>query len=944
MFRFMPNKHISSTENTSTSRHPRYSSHFPNNYNVSLLREGHALLFHTFMKLVMVVFLFAITVQAQGADDHDVLFDFAIKSQKLAKSLNEFSNETEVLILFPYDLVEHKRSSEVKGRYTVDKALELMLVNTGLKGGRTSKGVLTILTSDSTVVSYNLKEKNSSKKKTIWSGLTSSLFGKKSKKTSGQALKDGKLSSSLIEEIVVTAQKRSQSIQDVGISITAFTGSQLDDANLSNAGDVVNATPGAIARRHFPSRGLTTNLFFRGVGQTGFADGDESPIAAFVDEFYLIATSQVDFATYDVERVEVLKGPQGTVFGRNATGGAIQSVTRKPAEEFSGEIKVGAASFGGELVEGYFNVPLSDKSAFRFSGVSDRHDPLLKNLFEGQPDILDQDFRSGRFQFRYQPNDRLNVNLKYEAGRTEGRIVGDQAIIFAGTAEGDILQIEENGAGFNPSSEGVDGGDITSEDSLNFGSNEIDHILARIDYEGENFTFTSISGYLDQGLLIFEDCDGTPNPTCGFSPDVNSKHFTQEFRLSGQQDRFNWIAGLFYLEQEAINDLVLPTFLTRPEGANALPSLEVADIDWKLDVRSLALFGQVEYVISDSLTLVSGARVGSDKKSFEQTLFNHIVNLPAQAIGFSQREFFRPQDFFPGNVTDSDAGQIFTREAVGDLTVQDDTSFGGKLQLDFRPNDSVLFYGSFRRGVKAAGFNNGLTGAINNDNIELFPYEEEILHAFEVGWKYKFQGAVAGRFNGAVYYYDYQDYQATSYIEVGNLISNNDAKVSGGEVELQISPTDGWFIGLGAAFIFDSEVEGITRQGFLAPGNVSDSTSLFTADRELPEAPDLSLNALIRYEWKVISGSWGAQVNGNYTGQRFDSSLNQTSLQLDAYTEINSSLKYKSQNGISIKAWVTNLTDERVATNELAAPTLDFLGQLNFNERRRYGITVGYEF
>lgn len=750
--------------------------------------------------------------------------------------------------------------------------------------------------------------------------------------------------SSFLEEIVVTAQKRSQSIQDVGIAITAFTGDQLKDANFANAGDLVNQTPGAIARRHFPSRGLTTNLFFRGIGQTGFADGDESPIAAFVDEFYLIATSQSDFATYDVERVEVLKGPQGTVFGRNATGGAVQSVTRKPTDEFAGGIEVGVSNFGGELIEGHINVPLSDKAAFRFAGVSDKHDPLLKNIFVGQPDILDQDFQSGRFQLSLTPNDRLNINLKYETGQTEGRIVGDQAIIFAGTPDGDIVEIAQNGAGFDPVAAGVSGGDITSEDSLNFGSNEIDHVLGRIDYEAENFSFTSITGYLEQDFLLFEDCDSTPNPTCGFSPDVNSEHFTQEFRLSGETGKINWVAGLYYLEQEATNDLVLPLFLTGPSASNPLPSASIVDIDWQLDVESVALFGQLEYELTDTLSLIGGLRIGKDKKTFEQTLFNVGVNLPAGTTGFSQREFFRPQDFFPGNVTSRDAGQLFTRAAVGDLTVKEDTSVGGKIQLDYRPNDDLLVYGSLRRGVKAAGFNNGLTGAINSSNIELFPYDEEILHALEIGWKKTLTGSIPGRFNGAVYYYDYSDYQATSYIQVGNLISNNDATVSGAELELQIAPADGWFASLGAAFIFDSNVEDITRQGFFPPGNASDPTALFTADRELPEAPDFSLSALIRYEWDAMNGRWGAQLNGNYTGERFDSALNQTALQLDAYTEVNGSFTYRNENGFSFKAWVRNLTDERVATNELAAPGLDFLGQLNFNQRRRYGVTLGYEF
>ncbi len=733
-------------------------------------------------------------------------------------------------------------------------------------------------------------------------------------------------------EIVVTAQRREENAQDVGIAITAFTGEQLQAARFTNAADVLAQTPGAIARRHFPSRGLTTNMFVRGVGQTDFNDGTESSVAPFVDEFYLIQASTSDFATFDMERVEVLRGPQGTLFGRNATGGAIQSITNKPEEGFSGSVEVGYGNFEQVLIDGFLNIPLSDTVQLRLSGVAESHGPYVENIFPGQPDILDQNFAATRAQLRWAPSDTFENILKYEFGNTEGRLLGDQAIIFAGTADGDIIEIAENGAGFNPVLEGVDGPNITSEDNLNDALNRVHHVLNTFKWDLGFATLTSISGFLDQRFELFEDCDSSPNPTCAFSPDVDSQHWSQEFRLNGDTDRLNWTLGLYYLGQNAKNDLVLPIFLT-PGVGGALPSASIVDIDWDLNVRSFAAFGQIEYELTDTLTFIGGLRINNDRKKFEQIRDFVTVDLPAGTTAFNTPELHR---FFEGE-TSRTSQHIFTEEVAGDLTVQNDTNWSGTLQLNYEPNQDLLLYGSVRRGLKAAGFNNGLVD-VRQEDIDLLPYKQEVLYAYEAGWKWDFGTDFTGRINGAVFYYDYNDFQATQYVGIGNLISNNEVEITGAELEVQLVPTDGLFASFTAGYL-DTVIRDVPRVSFTDP-NVT-----FVADRELAEAPEFSGSALLRYDWFALNGDWGAQVDATYTGARWVDVLNQSALRLESFVNVNANLSYThEETGISARIWVRNLTQERVPLFLLAAPGLDNLGQVNWNEPRTYGATLRYEF
>ena len=246
---------------------------------------------------------------------------------------------------------------------------------------------------------------------------------------------------------------------------------------------------------------------------------------------------------------------------------------------------------------------------------------------------------------------------------------------------------------------------------------------------------------------------------------------------------------------------------------------------------------------------------------------------------------------------------------AGGLTEQDWDNFAGKLEVDWRPNDDLLLYASFSRGHKAGGFNNGFVNGVDvgatNASV---PYDEEIIHAYELGFKSEFFDGQA-RLNGAAFYYDYEDYQAFSFVGLGNSIVNADGNLYGGELEFVTNPVEGLEILLGAAYL-ESELENVLNAGGA------------TFDGEFGLAPEFSANGIIRYEWPVFSGMMSAQTDFSYVGERFSSALNSPAYALDSYTVLNARASYTTEDErVNLSIFVKNLNDSREAVykSELAA-------------------------
>lgn len=722
---------------------------------------------------------------------------------------------------------------------------------------------------------------------------------------------------SVLEEVMVTAQKREQSAEDVGIAISAFSGDQLEALNFNNAADVSMQSPNVEIRRHFVGKGLTTNLFIRGVGNTDLNNGAESPVAAFVDEFYMISSSTVDFSLFDMARTEILKGPQGTLFGRNATGGAFSFFTQKPEDEFSAYLEGSTGTDGIIQGEVRLNLPVSEDLKLRFSAYHDSHDALTENTYPGRDDFRESNFNSYRAQALYNVTESWEMLLKIETGKAEGNLVGDNFNPMRKQG-GDIVFSPANELGLKKDSNPFK----VAHNSADWASNEVNSVLLTNNVYLDEITITSITGTLKQDYVIMEDCDATAVSACNYSSFYDSAHFSQELRVNKSTDKFNITVGAYYLNQEAdgglnlnvLNGLADPDI---PDGG----ILQTAAFD--IDVAAYALFGQFDYYLTDQITLITGLRAQNDKKEFSQNNYQYFVTV-------EDFDFDGIEDFSSSNITIQDTltTNEFNPTTAGDLTKIDKDSYTGTLQTNWVPSDDALYYASYRRGVKAGGFNVGVIPL--SLPAESYPYDQETLNAYEVGAKISFMEGKT-RVNMATFYYDYKDYQALSFENLGQFFENREAAITGAELEVFANPLNGLDIILGLSYL-DTEVKGVVRAG----------TKM---DNEMGEAPNKTANIVARYEWSIPTGFLSVQLDGNYIAERYGDILNQTAATLKSYSVWNSNITYThADEKFFARMWVRNMGGKEVATYRIELTDILNSGQDNFMEPRMAGLTLGYHF
>ncbi len=773
---------------------------------------------------------------------------------------------------------------------------------------------------------------------------------------------------SVLDEIIVTAQKREQAVQDVGIAITAFTGDQLRAFGVERSVDIAAFSPGVHTSGNIA--GQNTQFAIRGVTQNDFNDIVEAPSAVYLDEGYFAVAQAQTFALFDIERVEILKGPQGTLFGRNATGGLIQYISNKPSfEEVEGYADVTFGRFDSDADANHFRVeaaiggPFSDTVAGRISVLHNRHDGYLNNIYPfaavgGSPgpgagaDMGDDDTLAFRGILQFRPSDALEWTVSVNSGRSElatgpfqskptiavfdendelvnvidvgptetrAAIAGDGSD-FGGDLNNDAVfgdlfgrpagadffgYIDPDGTGFNTS------GDFAFADQNEIKTSGINN---RIEWDRwENVSFTSVTDFKDYEKLIFIDVDSAPVNQSANYAGVDATSFTQEFRLNSTTDGSAWVLGFFYLniDSESDNGLKFPVGSVVPGAPFDL------GVDAHLKTDSYSLFGQIEYDLREDLTLIAGLRLIQEEKEYDF----------AQNLYFTQdsRQIHQGTPVVIGPVFTPNGAEAFS----GDSS---DFLWAGKLQLDWNYSDDLLLYLGLNRGVKAGSFNAQLAGGLPVPP-SVIPYDEEVLTSIEGGFKATlFDGST--RFNGAAYYYDYADYQAFLFTGVSGVVINADADNFGAELELQTSPIDGLDLILSAAW-FDATVKNVPLR---VDGPIS-------RDVDPTYAPEFQAMAMARYEWPAFDGRLYVGGDVSYSDEFFYNLRNFDADKFDAYTMVNARLGWISANDVlQATLNVNNLTDEAAGIQGFNIATVCGCNEIAFKPPRWYGVSLRYSF
>ena len=804
------------------------------------------------------------------------------------------------------------------------------------------------------------------------------------------------LQAALLEEIVVTAQKREQSLQDVGIAVTAFTGEQMQELGVTRSFDIANFTPGVHTGGALA--GQNTQFTIRGVVQIDFNDIVESPNAVYLDEGYMAIANAQTFAMLDIERVEILKGPQGTLFGRNATGGLVHYISNKPSfEEIEGFIDISVGQFDVPndanlyTLEAAIGGPLSDTVAARFAFRNNYQEALLKNNFpEGMlnpgpgagegADMGDDDTQTARLTLAFRPSDDLDITFSgnwstselstgpyqskptiaeigvnpsgqpevinvYDSGPNETRwaivpdgyneafglvadpftgadfllpaVVMDQ--FFGGpdggrmTPGGDFFgYLDPDGDDFSTS------GDFAFEDQ---GSMDTWGLHLDIDWEMSNgMTFTSITDFKDYEKLLFIDVDSAPVNQLANYAGVDATSFTQEFRLSGSGDNSRWVTGLFYLniDNQSDNGLKAPnawsvaSFPVDPDNG-VFSAIDVGTIA-EMETDSYSVFGQYEYDISDNFTLITGLRVIREEKDFSMQI-GIMPSLGSSIINVTDQDWF-----------------------VGPIPYEDDSSdtlWTGKVQLDWKPSDSLLIYAGINRGVKAGSYNAPLLGSyFGSGGDAAVPYDEEVLTSYEAGFKSEFNDGRT-RLNGTAYYYDYSDYQAFLFVGVGGVVLNADAENMGLELELITSPIDGLDILVSGAWS-DATVEDVP---------LSSLSQLPPSDVDPTYSPELQVTGLVRYEWEVGTGSMSVQLDASYSDEYYYNLRNFDADKFDSYTVANARIGWRNaEESLRVALEMRNIGDERIGDMGYDLATLCGCNEVSYKAPRYLGLNARYSF
>ncbi len=665
-------------------------------------------------------------------------------------------------------------------------------------------------------------------------------------------------SGGLLDVIVVSASKRAQNIQSVGTAMTAISGEQISQLGTSDITAITTMVPSLKTYTYAPT---VTVFNIRGVSQNDYSDAQEAPIAFYTDGAYVSSVGAISGQLFDINQVEVLRGPQGTLFGRNATGGVIQVESARPTPSLSGYVKLSAGSFGEYASEGAISGPLTDAVRGRVSFMTDNHDGYVTNVFN---------------------NTKLgNARTWALRGQVDADVAGGDLLVKVFHNRND----HETPAGYKavPATQDAFGLGVLDPNGTDllgyrdpYGPFKVSFDQQPMfdrKYYGGTATYTgnigaigitSITDYQHLDKYYAEDTDASPNRLESYISNQTLNQWSEELRLSSTMGAFKWVAGAYGLMIE-----------TRAGQFNGYQDIgEITTVDDTTHTRSIAVFGQGEYT-TGRFTFITGLRGSFDRKSYSYHL---------------DQESFAPAD--PG----SDI--IDYNPSLYPAAVRHDNNWSGKVELDYKPADHALLYAGINRGTKAGGYAApGSNSVADADFIKLMAFGQEALTNYEAGSKLDLLDNRV-RLNGSVFHYDYKGYQTFTNIGLQSHIANNPAKVDGAELEITASPIRGVTLNAYASFLHSRVYDVV-----LASGD--------SVERKMPQAPQWSGGASIAYTQPTRIGNFRIDTNWSYSGSYYFEAFNAPADYLKGYVVGDASLVFtpKAQQRLDISLSVKNVTD-----------------------------------
>jgi iron complex outermembrane receptor protein len=734
-----------------------------------------------------------------------------------------------------------------------------------------------------------------------------------------------------IEEIVVTAEKREQSIQDVPMSVAAISGDDIGIGKVTGMDDIAMKTPGV----GFNQFNLgEPRIYIRGIGNSSDSAASDPAVGIFIDEVYIGRTGGSGFDLFDLERVEILRGPQGTLYGKNTNGGAINFITTRPSQENSAKVSFTAGSDGLLHAQALINGGLTEQVSGKLSVSTKTRDGVYRNVISadeitmetnlsnspiignsvgasGSGDELgDSDSLNIRGQLLFEPGDNTSILLSadYAKDKTNGSCRHlanlDQGIFGTGPLW-ELAMSDAYRSDIRHCASQFDTGQERT----------IKGTMARVEHDFGWANLLSISAWRSSDYNTVDDLTGIPlnQPDQIFTAPENvidgveeeASQFSQEFRLSGSSNRLDWIAGFFYMREEVERDEEFYTQYSVPlQGLGLAP---IGDVLFLQDntTTSYAVYSQVDWRLTDQWTLTYGIRWSRDEKEITQDA--------KDLLGSG----------FPTGVP------LILPEFPAEVNAEDDWSeVTHKASVNYRFGEDAMVYLTYSEGFKSGAFPSQTNVPANAAQT----VDPEIVENIELGLKSTwFDNRL--QFNIAYYDIDYDNLQVFELTPTLLLVLNNaQAKSTGIEASVTLVPTEN--LRLNASFS-DGEAEyehfinasGSDRSGNTLP-MASDQSATLDIDYRLPLGSNGNLDFNLSYNWK--SEYYTASSNADKTRQ-------------DDIGQLGASLRWSNgDESLSVTAWGKNLGDKVQIAHQIVDPT--GITSERYLPPKSYGVTVTKSF
>lgn len=728
-----------------------------------------------------------------------------------------------------------------------------------------------------------------------------------------------------VGDIVVTAQKRSESINDVPLTVIAASGEELTSRGVTDVGDLGKVVPGFTYQ---PAATGVPVYTLRGVGYFDESLAAAPAVSIYLDEAPLPFSIMSNGVMFDLQRVEVLKGPQGTLFGQNSTGGAINYIAAKPTDYNSAGGTISYSRFNTIDLQGFASGPLTDTLNARVAVRSVTSDGWQES-YTREDTLGAQNLVQGRLLFDWQPTDRLRGSLNINGWIDKGETQAPQVIAITPQNAANLPDVIRDFPLAPHNNRAADWGpnrDFSKDDTFY-------QVVGRLDYDlSDVLTLTSLTSFARMDRDAVVDGDGTPYDNVDLRNYGYLESFNQELRLTADLDRLNLVLGANY-ESSSTKDY--RTFFIGDASSNQIiPGIihDGAELRTRQEIDTVAVFGNAEYELTDTITAIGGLRYTKQDRSAEMCSAdagNNQIRLSFMVLESLFKGGIAVPEILPGGCLTFD--ENFDPGPVFDDLDEDNVSW--RVGLNWEPSSATLIYGTISRGYKSGSFPTIFATSAGQDA----PVTQETLLSYEVGAKLTLPRA---QFNSAVFYYDYEDKQLLGKAIDPNfgilqaLVNVPASTLYGVEAQFIWNPVDALDFSLAATYTHSEIDDYVGLSGTGVPDDLSGSP--------FPYAPEYQIVSDIQYNWDLESGGrtfvgGGVTYNSDTTGGIGDEPL----LKIDAYTLVDLRAGYESPNGWKVSVWGRNVTDEYYWVN--AQRTQDTTLRIT-GRPATYGVTFGVSF